>query len=70
MERHLEHLILLKLKKVKCSKCSEETDPRFANPKCHEIESVQHNDHDGNAKDNHLLSLIQGYPSASRPYKK
>jgi len=35
MNGHLERPIRLSLKKVKCSKCPEETDPRLASSKCH-----------------------------------
>ncbi|POG80572.1 hypothetical protein GLOIN_2v1513485, partial [Rhizophagus irregularis DAOM 181602=DAOM 197198] len=60
MKGHLECPICLNLKKVKCSKCCEETDPRLAFPKCHlETESFHPNTenvHNGNVIDNHPFS--------------
>ncbi|CAG8522121.1 15208_t:CDS:2 [Acaulospora morrowiae] len=44
MENHIEHPICLNLKSVKCSKCSEKTDPRIAGNKCHsEVELIHPN---------------------------
>lgn len=61
MEGHLEHPICLNLRKVKCSKCSEETDPRLAFPKCHtEVESF-HPD----TEDVHRGNVIEIHPSSN-----
>jgi hypothetical protein len=65
MKRHLEHPIRLELRKVKCSKCSEETDPRFATSKCHEIESFHPSAervHGGNVIDIHPSPLYYKHP--------
>ncbi|GBB97378.1 hypothetical protein RclHR1_02980017 [Rhizophagus clarus] len=67
MEGHLEHPICLNLRKVKCFKCSEETDPRLASPECHpEMESF-HPDvegvHRGNVIDIHLSSHYNKHPA-------
>src|SRR6185369_8541771 len=35
MRGHINCPIPLEFRKVKCLNCSEETDPRLANPKCH-----------------------------------
>jgi hypothetical protein len=49
----------LNLKKVKCSKCSEETDPRLASPECHEETESFHPD----TVDVHRGNIIEIHPS-------
>ncbi|RHZ61907.1 hypothetical protein Glove_345g57 [Diversispora epigaea] len=60
MKGHLENPIRINLRKVKCSKCPEETDPRLAFPKCHsEMEYFHPNMervHQGNFIDIHPSS--------------
>ncbi|CAG8436321.1 3040_t:CDS:2 [Diversispora eburnea] len=60
MKGHHENPIRINLRKVKCSKCPEETDPRLALPECHsEMESFHPNTeniHQGNVIDIHSSS--------------
>ncbi|CAI2167283.1 18524_t:CDS:2 [Funneliformis geosporum] len=60
MEGHVNRPIALKIRKVKCSKCPEETDPRLASPNCHlESESFHPNSesvHQGKVIDIHPAS--------------
>ncbi|CAG8545747.1 4387_t:CDS:2 [Funneliformis mosseae] len=62
MEGHVDRPILLKIRKVKCLKCPEETDPRLASPKCHlDLESFHPNTeriHQGNVIDIHPAQLF------------
>ncbi|CAB4415871.1 unnamed protein product [Rhizophagus irregularis] len=64
IEGHLENPVCLNLRKVKCSKCSEETDPRLASPKCHtEIELIH-----PATEDVHRGNVIKIHPSSN--YRK
>ncbi|CAG8506252.1 7558_t:CDS:2 [Funneliformis mosseae] len=63
MKGHVERPILLEIRRVKCLKCPEETDPRFASPKCHLDSESFHPDtelvHQGNVIDIHPASHFQ-----------
>ncbi|CAI2165842.1 18523_t:CDS:2 [Funneliformis geosporum] len=60
MEGHVERPIALKIRKVKCLKCPEETDPRLASPNCHLDSEFFHPNtesvHQGNVIDIHPAS--------------
>ncbi|CAG8527021.1 2982_t:CDS:2, partial [Funneliformis caledonium] len=63
MKGHIERPIFLEIRRVKCLKCSEETDLRFASPKCHLDSESFHPDtelvHQGNVIDIHPASHFQ-----------
>ncbi|RHZ75619.1 hypothetical protein Glove_212g115 [Diversispora epigaea] len=68
MKGHHEHPIDLAFRKLKCSKCREENDPRFAGPKCHQETRLVHLDkewrHLGKVDDRHPQSAYWKHTSS------